>query len=238
MPNLAVMNRRRPLLVLAAVLLAGACSGSVSSQGAPTSPAAASTTAATSIATTTVATTTTVVETTLETLMSAPDSTLPAIEDTVAGETLPRPQDPPPPGRSVPRQQIGSLKLPAIDIDMPMFEGVELPTLDKGPGHWPGTAMPGRLGNVVIAGHRTSHNRPFYNIDKMKEGDEVVFEVDGGRYVYLVNRIEIVTPDALWILKQTPAKTATLFACHPKGSTKYRIVVFADYAPDKSTPAV
>jgi sortase A len=115
---------------------------------------------------------------------------------------------------------------------------VSLPTLDKGPGHWPGTALPGRLGNVVVAGHRVSHDRPFYDIDKLKKGDEIVFTIDGGTYVYLVTKLEIVDPDALWIVSQTPTKTATLFACHPKGSTKKRIVAFADYAPEKSSPAV
>ncbi len=61
--------------------------------------------------------------------------------------------------------------------------------------------------------------------------------MNGGRYVYLVNKIQIVEPDALWIVSQTPSKTATLFACHPKGSTKQRIVAFADYSPEKSTPS-
>jgi len=232
-PHLQTMKCRRGLLSLAAVLLLGACSGSGSAQQVTTTAAPETTT---SLAATTTAA---VAETTLDTLLSPVDSTLPAI-DTVAAtdDTLPQPEAPPPPDLSVPRNQIGSLELPTIDIDVPMFEGVSLPTLDKGPGHWPGSAMPGRIGNVVIAGHRTSHNRPFYNIDKMKKGDEIVFNVDGGRYVYLVRETQIVYPDALWIVEQTPEKTATLFACHPKGSTKQRIVVFADYAPDKSTPAV
>lgn len=230
MQHLQAMNRRRGLAVVAALLLLGACGGSASSEQSTT----------TVIVTTTLPpTTTAVVETTLDTLLSPVDSTLPSVDTVAPGDdTLPRPEAPPPPDLSVPRNQIGSLELPTIDIDVPMFEGVSLPTLDKGPGHWPGSAMPGRVGNVVIAGHRTSHNRPFYNIDKMKPGDEIVFNVDGGRYVYIVRETQIVNPDALWIVEQTPSKTATLFACHPKGSTKHRIVVFADYAPDKSTPAV
>lgn len=227
------MSRRRGLFSLAALLLLGACGGSGSASAPTTAAALASTTSLTS-------TTTTLPETTLDTLLSpATDSTLPA--DTTldtAAETLPKPEPPPPPDLTVPRNQVGTLELPAIKIDVPMFEGVSLPTLDKGPGHWPGSAMPGRIGNVVIAGHRTSHNRPFYNIDKLKQGDEIVFNVDGGRYVYLVRETKIVDPDALWIVEQTPEKTATLFACHPKGSTKHRIVVFADYAPERSTPAV
>lgn len=230
-PHLSLMVRRRSLLGTLAVLLLGACGGS----GAALAP----TTTAASVTTSTLAPTTAAAATTLDTLLSpAADSTLPvdsAADSTV--DSLPSPEPPPPPDLTVPRNQIGTIELPAIKIDVPMFEGVSLPTLDKGPGHWPGSAMPGGVGNVVIAGHRVSHNRPFYNIDKMKKGDQVVFNVRGGRYVYLVRELQIVDPDALWIVEQTPSKTATLFACHPKGSTKHRIVLFADYAPELSTPA-
>ncbi|MEY3493869.1 MAG: hypothetical protein RL413_1287, partial [Actinomycetota bacterium] len=48
-------------------------------------------------------------------------------------------------------------------------------------------------------------------------------------FVYRVTRTEVVTPEAMWIVDQTPAATATLFACHPPGSTKERIVVFAEF---------
>ena len=51
-----------------------------------------------------------------------------------------------------------------------------------------------------------------------------------GRHVYHVTRTEILGPEAMWIVDQTPERTATLFACHPPGSTRERIVVFADIA--------
>jgi len=205
-----------------AILAAVACSGS----SQDTSPTVPPTTAATSAAPTTAAPTT-----------AAPTTVATTLADTVV-DTLPQPEPPPPPDLSLPDSRIGRISLPSIGIDKPLYSGVSLPTLDKGPGHWPGTALPGRLGNVVVAGHRVSHDRPFYDIDKLKKGDEIVFTIDGGTYVYLVTKLEIVDPDALWIVSQTPTKTATLFACHPKGSTKKRIVAFADYAPEKSSPAV
>ena len=132
--------------------------------------------------------------------------------------------------------EIGRIEIPRMKLDTTMVEGVSLPTLDNGPGHWPGTAMPGHLGNVVIAGHRVSGPKPFYDIDKLQPGDPVTFVVDGGRYVYTVRETKIVKPNAMWILSQHPEKTATLFACHPKGSTRFRIVVFLDYAPELSSP--
>jgi sortase A len=106
-----------------------------------------------------------------------------------------------------------------------MYEGVRLSTLDLGPGHWPGTAMPGRRGNVVVAGHRVSHNEDFRNLDQLAAGDDVIFRTSSGRHVYRVVSTEIVNPDALWIVDQKYARTATLFACHPPGSVSQRIVV-------------
>lgn len=121
--------------------------------------------------------------------------------------------------------EVGSIEIPALKVSETMYEGIRLTTLDHGPGHWPGTAMPGQIGNVVIAGHRASHSKPFRNVDKLVAGDEVVFNTADGRFVYTVVSQEIVTPDALYIVDQTPKKTATLFACHPPGSTRERIVI-------------
>jgi LPXTG-site transpeptidase (sortase) family protein len=101
-----------------------------------------------------------------------------------------------------------------------MFEGIELSVLDYGPGHWPDTAMPGEVGNVVVAGHRVSHNADFRDVDDVSPGDDVIFNTSTGRHVYSVVSTEIVQPDALWIVDQTDDATATLFACHPPGSVR------------------
>ncbi len=106
-----------------------------------------------------------------------------------------------------------------------MYEGIELSILDNGPGHWPGTAMPGQVGNVVVAGHRVSHNADFRYLDQLSPGNEVIFNTGGGRHVYSVVSTEIVAPEAMWIVDQTSDARATLFACHPPGSISERIVV-------------
>jgi sortase A len=126
--------------------------------------------------------------------------------------------------------EVGSIAIPKLGVDMTMYEGIRLTTLDYGPGHWPGTAMPGETGNVVVGGHRTSKHRVFRNVDQLVPGDEIIFRDDDGEHVYLVNRVEIVEPTAIWIVDPTETATATLFACHPPGSTAQRIVVFADLA--------
>ncbi|CAN5748869.1 hypothetical protein BH20ACT4_BH20ACT4_04210 [soil metagenome] len=120
---------------------------------------------------------------------------------------------------------LGSIEIPAIGVTRTMYEGIEMSTLDLGPGHWPGTAMPGEAGNFVMAGHRVSHNADFRDLDQLSPGAEVIFTTASGRYVYSVESTEIVQPDAMWIVDQTSDATATLFACHPPGSISQRIVV-------------
>ncbi|MGA9275975.1 sortase [Ilumatobacter sp.] len=121
--------------------------------------------------------------------------------------------------------QLGSITIPKLGVDEPLLEGIRLTTLDVGPGHWPGSAMPGDDGNVVVAAHRTSHGAPFRHIDQLVAGDIVEFTTLEGDARYEVTGTQIVDPDALWIVDPTPEPTATLFACHPPGSVAHRIVV-------------
>jgi sortase A len=165
---------------------------------------------------------TTVPETTV------PPTTVPptTIPETTIPAALPVPAEvPADPRAKVPIVQVGTIEIPKIGVSKPMFDGVTLTVLDNGPGHWTGTALPGQMGNVVVAGHRTSHDRPFRNIDQLAAGDEVIFTTADGRFVYLVTSTEVVLPTAVEIIDQTAAYTATLFACHPVGSTRERIVV-------------
>jgi sortase A len=121
--------------------------------------------------------------------------------------------------------QIGQLEIPKIGLSTPIFHGITLRNIDLGPSHWPGTAMPGDIGNAVFAGHRVTHTHPFLHIDQLVPGDQVIFTIEGKRSVYSVTGHEIVKPDALWIADQTPTATATIFGCHPPHSATYRYVV-------------
>lgn len=121
--------------------------------------------------------------------------------------------------------EIGSMEIPKIGLKHTIYHGITMRNIDRGPSHWPGTAFPGENGNAVFAGHRVTHTRPFRNIDQLKAGDPVHFTVNGVRTTYLVTGSEVVTPKALYIVDPTPEPTATLFACHPPGSAKYRYVV-------------
>jgi sortase A len=121
--------------------------------------------------------------------------------------------------------ELGTLQIPKLGVVATLYEGIRLPTFDRGPGHWPGTAMPGEFGNAVIGGHRTSKSKPFRYLDELVPGDEVVFTTSAGSFVYRVTSSEIVDPLETRLVNQNPGFTATLFACHPVGSTKERIVV-------------
>lgn len=144
------------------------------------------------------------------------------------GAPLPVPQAPPGPDVQEGIVVLGSIEIPRLGLNKVLHEGITVPTLNRGPGHWPGTALPGAQGNVVVGGHRTTKGRPFRHLDRLVAGDQVIFTTEAGRFVYRVVQTQIVTPESIWIVDQTPAYTATLFACHPAGSTKERIVVFLE----------
>jgi sortase A len=215
---------RRPALLLGAAVLVAACGGG-GSKSAPTTvdnPVAgvAVTTTVPAVVRTPPPTVATTAIPLAGTAAPTPDTAAPVT--TVA---LPQPIAPPPENAVDPTHMVGKIEIPKIGVDENLFEGIALSTLDKGPGHWPGTAMPGQPGNVVIAGHRVSHSKPFRHIDDLVEGDQVKFTVNGTEFTYVVTGREIVDPTAIRIVDQTPQPTATLFACHPPGSVAERYVV-------------
>jgi sortase A len=139
---------------------------------------------------------------------------------------LPRPEDVPEDAYApTPEIHHGILHLPSIGVSQPLFEGVTLTAINRGPSLWPGAALPGELGNVVVAGHRTTYTRPFWDLDLLQPGDELIFELhDGSRHVYTLDRTEVVDETDIHIIDQSYGYRATLFACHPKGSARQRIV--------------
>ncbi len=157
---------------------------------------------------------------------TAPAAPGPAPEAALAD--LPTPQDSPVDAyAATPYVVHGTLALPTIGMTQPLHEGVTLTAVNHGPSHWPGTAMPGQAGNVVVAGHRTTYTQPFHDLDLLAPGDPLVFTMnDGTVWTYELTGTEVVGPDAMHIVDQTPERTATLFACHPKGSAAQRIVAY------------
>lgn len=125
-----------------------------------------------------------------------------------------------------PEQTVGAIAIPGIGVDEPLHVGMTLTALNRGPSMWPGTALPGDVGNLVVAAHRTTYGGPFRDLDQLVEDDTVVFTDEAGTaHTYAVTGTRIVEPEALHIADQSNHFTATLFACHPPGSAAQRIVV-------------
>lgn len=153
---------------------------------------------------------------------------------TTSTSTVPPPPAPPSPSaavtprapRAVPNLTVvGRLLIPRLGLDTIVYEGDSLDVVDHGPGHLAYTPLPGRIGNVVFAGHRVTHSKPFRHLDTLQLGDTATFVMpSGAQYTYSFTGHEIVTPDRVDITNQTLAYTATLFACHPPGSARQRIV--------------
>ncbi|MCC5953227.1 MAG: class E sortase [Acidimicrobiia bacterium] len=154
------------------------------------------------------------------------------------GSTLPVPEPLPSFAfAETPEVVLGHMEIPRLGLSEPLHEGMTLTAINRGPSHWPGTALPGRFGNVVVAAHRTTFSRPFERLDELEEGDLIHFELaDGSSATYRVRDVIVVPEAALGIATQTEAHTATLFACHPKGSATHRIVAKAQLLDDDGVP--
>jgi sortase A len=127
----------------------------------------------------------------------------------------------------LPGDAIGRVEIPAIGVRDYVVEGTDLENLRKGPGHYPGTPLPGDRGTVAIAGHRTTYGAPFRKIDKLHRGQEVAVDMPYGRYVYRVERTKIVEPTDLSVLDRVAHDRLVLSACHPLYSAAQRVVVFS-----------
>lgn len=155
----------------------------------------------------------------------------------IATETAPTQNDP------AVDQPVGLLSIPKIGLLDAIVEGVGEAQLEQGPGHYPGTSLPGEAGNVAIAGHRTTYAHPFYNLDALSPGDVIYILTSQGLFQYTVNGSQIVAPTNVSVLNTVSGKsTLTLTTCNPRYSAAQRLVVTANLdartAPPLSTVAI
>jgi sortase A len=178
----------------------------------------------------------------LSTTTVAPATTTPPT--TVPGSTTSPPTTPAPtaPPTTPPAPQLGDpvarLEIPKIDLDYIVVHGVGVDELKQGPGHYPDTPLPGHGGNVAIAGHRTTYGHPFYRINELDPGDEVILTTPAGRYVYKVTEQFIVAPTQSEVLAPTADAELTLTSCHPRYSARQRIIIKAKLDAAQSSPLV
>lgn len=114
--------------------------------------------------------------------------------------------------------------------------------LRRGPGHYSSSAMPGEDGNLAIAGHRSTYGAPFADIDTLSDGDTIhVIDRDGATWVYAYREQRVVEPEAMWVIGRDPlgvgAPTITLTTCHPRHSSRQRLIVWGELIVVPDPPA-
>lgn len=154
----------------------------------------------------------------------------------VSGTTTTTAPAPPPPEG----QPVGVIRIPKIGLERVVVQGVTVPDLRKGPGHYPDSPLPGQIGNAAIAGHRTTYGEPFNQLDTLVPGDRISVQTLNGTFNYTVTEQLIVSPRDVRVLDPTPDATLTLTTCHPKYSAKQRLIVKATLdvtqSPDPVAP--
>lgn len=122
---------------------------------------------------------------------------------------------------------IGRLKVPSIGLNVVLMNGTDTGTLQKGPGRYPQTALPGFGETTGIAGHRTTYAAPLRKINEIEDRDEVRVELPYATFVYEVQKHEIVDPLDVEIVYPVGYERVVLTACHPLYSAAQRWAVFA-----------
>ena len=164
-----------------------------------------------------------------------------------------KPHGPPKDYKPDPGEGVFRLKIPKIKLNdgkgYIVVEGVDTDDLAKGPGHYPqcrpgfevadpplcteqDEVWPGERGRVIVSGHRTTHGAPFYDLEQLVEGNELIIETKWGNFVYEVTQTKVVAPDAIGIANPsaTNKREIVLTTCNPRFSAAQRLIVFAQMA--------
>ena len=122
------------------------------------------------------------------------------------------------------------LEIGKVNIRVPVFEGTDDLTLNRGVGRIVGTATPGTEGNVGIAGHRDGF---FRGLKDISVGDEIDLIMTTEKTTYFVDQIEIVSPADVRVLQARSTSSLTLVTCYPfyfVGDAPQRFIVHASIA--------
>ena len=129
---------------------------------------------------------------------------------------------------------VAQITIESINVDKFVIAGVGYKELEKGPGLFAGSPLPGQLGNVAIAGHRTTFGSPFSRLDEIVKGDRIVLKTPQASFTYLVSAapkiVEASDVDVIRTIDDTRA-TLTLVTCHPKWTSKNRLIISAELEP-------
>ena len=125
-------------------------------------------------------------------------------------------------------QAVDHIVIPSIGVNKYVVQGVAENNLMEGPGHYPGTPLPGQQGNVGIAGHRTTYGAPFFQLGSLRTGAWIyITDPEGRTFDYRVLRHSVVNPDDVGVLAPSHRALLTLTTCNPPYSATTRLVVVA-----------
>lgn len=135
-------------------------------------------------------------------------------------------------------EPVSRIEIPRLGVKKVLVGGVDAESLMKGPGLFPNSPLPGQLGNVAIAGHRTTYGAPFEDLDKIVVGDVIAFDTPRGRVEYRVSREPYnVFPSMVEVVetKDPTRATLTLVTCTPKWTAWKRLIVEAELVTKNQT---
>jgi sortase A len=136
-------------------------------------------------------------------------------------------------------QALGRLNVPRLGLSIIVVTGTNESSLEKGPGWYTGTKLPGEGQLIYIAGHRTTYLAPFAHIDALQRGDPVKLVLPYATFLYRVTGHVIVQANDVARLKSRGYEQVALQACHPRFFATHRYIVYArpvEVIPRKGTP--
>lgn len=128
---------------------------------------------------------------------------------------------------SAQQKSLTKLSIPKIGLENIVLEGASQHSLLLGPAHLSASAVPGSIGNAVIAGHRDTF---FRHVHSLRYGDDIYLLKSGRRFHYIVRSRRIVEPTDLSVLKATKDSELTLITCYPThaiGPAPRRLIIVA-----------
>lgn len=110
-------------------------------------------------------------------------------------------------------ETIGILKIPKLKKELPIIEGTDEEELEKGVGHYTGTAYPLQNDQIVLSGHRDT---VFRNFGELETGDMFIVELEYGKFKYEIYEMDIVPADDTTVIRSTaPDEILTVTTCYP-----------------------
>ena len=111
-----------------------------------------------------------------------------------------------------PVESLGVLRIPALHLEVPILEGTDEVTLNRGVGRIASSALPGQRGNIGIAGHRDGF---FRRLKDVHTGDAIELATMSGTDIYVIDRIGVISPNDVAVLHPRTNDSVTLVTCYP-----------------------